>query len=187
MTTTILRRTTFLFTLAAVAAFGGGRCLADGDAGIKGRGDLAENEVLGVIRAINQGEVDHANAVQGRLVDPEVRAFAEMMIHDHREAVNTIDDLARNIAITPADSDKTRDLQKDVQDRIQGLVDERGRDVDEKFLDDQEELHENALKMIDDTLLKATKRPDIARMLGEMRASVAAHLERVRQLKDRKH
>jgi putative membrane protein len=182
MTMKCTRQTSFLLALA-IAALGGGVAMAQEGGGLLHRGTFPENEILGVIRAINQAEVDHATAVQARLTDPQVRGFAQSMIEDHTRAVTNVDELARTIAIQPAESDTSRKLVKDTRDKIEDLSKEESKDLDSKFLDDQENMHEDALKLIDDRLLKDTKRPDVSRLLGELRASVAAHLEQVRNLK----
>jgi putative membrane protein len=150
--------------------------------GVMGQKELTEAQALGIARALNQGEVDHARAVVDRLTSADAKGFAEMMIQDHGAALQAIEQTARSTGITPADSDQSRDLAKDVQDKIDDLRKEQGPDLDKKFLDQQKELHEDALKTIDDDLVPAARNDAVRQLFVQNRATVAGHLDRLHQL-----
>lgn len=143
---------------------------------------LTEAQVLGIARALNQGEVDHAAAAQGRLVDAEASSLCSMILQDHQAAVAKIDQVAQAAGIVPAPSEKAQDLTKEVQDEIADLRDDEGEELAEEFIEDQKGMHERALKTFDDDLLPASTNPRIVQLLTELRASVAAHLEHIKQL-----
>jgi predicted outer membrane protein len=137
---------------------------------------ISDGEVLGMARALNQGEIDHATSAQGRLTDPGMQSFCDRLIQDHRAALVKIDEAARTSGITPIESDRAREFARDVQEEIKDLHDDEGKEFDEEFLGDQKELHERALKMIDDDLLPAATTPAISQLLDEMRGTIASHL-----------
>jgi predicted outer membrane protein len=140
--------------------------------------------VLGIAKALNQGEVEHASAVQGRLFDPGVQSSCEMILQDHRAALVKIDQVAQATGIVPLESETSRELTKDVREEIADLQDDEGDELVDEFLSDQEGMHEKALKTFDEELLPAATNPKLVELLTELRASVASHLEHIKQLDD---
>jgi putative membrane protein len=143
---------------------------------------LTEAEVLGIARALNQGEVDHGMAAQGRFADAELQALCDMIVQDHRAALAKIDQVAQATGTAPTESEKTQELTSDVQGEIEDLRDEQGEGFEAAFLEDQKGMHERAIETIDDDLLPAATNPEIVQLLSELRASVAGHLEQLKKL-----
>lgn len=141
-------------------------------------------EVLGLARVLNKGEVDHATAARGRLVDPAVRSFCEMMIQHHGDALRKIDATAGKTGFTPVEGEKAKELVKDVQGKIEDLADEDPKEIDDEFVNHQKAMHEDALKLIDDELRASATSADVVQLLTEMRATVASHLDAIKRIED---
>ena len=152
-----------------------------------GRADddvLTAAEVIGVARAINAGELDTANAVRGQLPRGAAGGMIDMIVEDHTRSLQELERISVQLSLVPEESELSRDLQQDVQDAMQSFADEQGAELGEEFIDVQVELHEKALKVIDDELLPATTEPTLMEYLGELRATIVHHLETARSLKD---
>lgn len=143
---------------------------------------FTEAQVLGIARALNQGEVDHSRAVQARLANADLRSLAEMMITEHGAGVSKIDQVGKELGIVPTPSKKAADLAKDVQDKIEALRDKDGADLEDVYLSDQKGMHEQALEIFDDELLPAAVTPRVVQLLTELRTSVATHLEHIKRI-----
>ncbi len=80
----------------------------------------------------------------------------------------------------------SRDLQEDVQEAMSafGESDKEAAELEDDFIASQIDLHEKALKLIDDELLTATIEPTLTEYLGKLRATVAAHLEHCKALQE---
>lgn len=141
---------------------------------------MNEAQVLGIVRALNQGEVDHAGAVQGRFLDAGMQSLCESLLADHRAALVKLDQVAQATGITPSTSEKAEDFTKQVRDEIADMRDDEGEDLEDEFLEDQKGMHERALKLYDEELLPAATTPKLVQLLTELRGSVAAHLEAIK-------
>ncbi|MCO5167516.1 MAG: DUF4142 domain-containing protein [Planctomycetes bacterium] len=147
---------------------------------------LTHPQVIGAARAINVGEIDYVVAAQGRLVDPQVSSLADRVLQDHRTALQALEQVTVQMGLVPEESDISRDLRDDVNDRIQGLAGEEGEDLRDQFMDDMVQKHERSLQRIDDDLLPSTTDPTLQQYLADLRGLIAAHLEEARMLRDRR-
>jgi predicted outer membrane protein len=171
--------------LPALAAFdhrpGPGRApanvLADDD-----KDAMSDAHVLGALKAINQGVIDHCTAAQGRFVDAKISAFNDQLLQHHREALRKVDAAATTAGVTPAESECSKDYAEEVKAEIDDLADEKGDELDDEYLADQEELHEKAIEQLDDKLVKAASNGSVVQAVKELRSTMATHLETIRQL-----
>ena len=63
------------------------------------------------------------------------------------------------------------------------LASEEGRELERAFIDHQVEMHEDALKLIDDELVPVTTEPTLLDCLDRLRGVVSEHLQTARALK----
>lgn len=141
-------------------------------------------EVLGLLHVLNKGEVDHAKAAQGRLVDPAVKDFCEMMIQHHGEGLRKVDSTAGTTGFEPTRGEKAQELTRAVQGKIEDLADEDANEIDDEFVRHQKAMHEDALKLIDDELMKSATAGAVVALVAETRATVALHLEAIKAIDD---
>jgi predicted outer membrane protein len=157
------------------------------DRGSRRGGDddvLTAGQVIGVARAINTGEIDAANAVKSRLPQGAASGMVDMIIKDHTASLQELERVSVKLNLVPEESDISRDLQEDVEKTMDSWADKQGNELGEEFIDSQVDMHEKALKIIDDDLLKATTEPTLTEYLGKLRASVYHHLEMARGMQD---
>lgn len=168
--------------MAALALCG---CPDDTRRGTGEGDDLTPGQVIGAARAINVGEVEQATAVQGRVADPELSTMVDRIVQDHRAALQSLEQVSTQLGLVGEESDLSRELQEDLQERTGDLTGKQGDDLTDDFLEAQIEGHEKALEVIDDTLMPATSEPTLQQYLTELRGLVAAHLEMARAHKER--
>ena len=116
-------------------------------------------------------EVDVSQAVVGRLTNPQVRDFAQMMVNDHTSANSELMALAARRGVTlPADKPKYADKWS-----------RKGGDLDEDYIGEMKDDHEDAVKLFE----KAAKSndPEIAAFAQKTLPTLEHHLELAKQLK----
>jgi putative membrane protein len=116
-------------------------------------------------------EVEVSNAVKARLGNPQVKAFAEMMVSDHTGANAELQALAsaKGVVLPTEQKDYTEKWSK------------KDGDLDEDYVETMEEDHEEAVKHFE----KAAKSDDaeIAAFAQKTLPKLQQHLDQVRALK----
>jgi putative membrane protein len=120
-------------------------------------------------------EVEVSNAVKSRLTNPQVRAFAEMMVADHSGANTELQTLAAAKGVTlPADRKDHGEkwMKKDTKDN----------ELDKDYVETMEDDHEEAVELFE----KASKSDDaeIAAFARKTLPKLQQHLDQIRTLKD---
>jgi len=119
-------------------------------------------------------EVEVSQAVEGRITDPQVKSFAQMMISDHMAANTELLALAARKGVSiPSENVKVAEKwsKKSAKDK----------DLDEDYVKEMKEDHEDAVKLFE----KASKSddPDIAAFARKTLPSLQHHLSMVKELK----
>jgi putative membrane protein len=136
--------------------------------------------VIDVLAVIHHGVVDYSQLGVNHGTDSTVKKFALMMVNDHREMLKSAYGLATKLNVTPEMSKKAADLDKEFKKDIADLkAKEDGRAFDKEFMDEQIDLHEEAigdLKDLDEKVTDATLKSAITAELSKMQA----HLDRAK-------
>lgn len=175
-TTRLVPLATLLLLLAACATTDG-----TGTAGLPN----ADGHIAGIALAANEGEVQQGNAAASRATNSDVRAFAQMMVTDHTNAIQAARDTAARNNITPLDNETTAALRSTSPQVISNLNTWTGADFDRGYIQYQIDLHQWLLTALDTQLIPNTRNAEMRSLLQTQRASVAAHLERARQIRGR--
>jgi putative membrane protein len=142
----------------------------------------SDSDIAGIVRTANQGEVDQGQTASTRATSADVRAFAQMMVTDHTNALSQGTNLFSRNNIAPNDNDLSRNLQSNSQQAVSALSTYSGAEFDRQYIQSQIDMHQWLLSSLDNTLIPATRNRDLRNFLQTQRASVAAHLERARQI-----
>lgn len=116
-------------------------------------------------------EVEVSQAVADRVMDPQVKSFAQMMITDHTAANTELLALAARKGITiPADNMKASEKWS-----------KKTKELDEDYIKEMKEDHEDAVKLFE----KGSKAddPDIAAFAQKTLPTLQHHLTMVKELK----
>lgn len=145
---------------------------------------MGDSQVLEVLRAVHQHEVDAGTLALGRTGSGPVKAFAQQMIDDHSAAIQREADIARRLALSPTPSTKSADLAKDGAESIDKLNQKLGPDFDRAYIDAMVDGHEHVLKLITDELLPAATSGELKSELMALQTAVKAHLMHAKTLKE---
>jgi putative membrane protein len=119
-------------------------------------------------------EVDVSKSVESRLVDPQAKAFAQMMVSDHTQANTELMALASRKGVTLPDPDM----------KLGEKWSKKTKDVDDDYIKEMKEDHEEVVKLFE----KGTKAddPEIAAFASKTLPALQHHLSMVSEIKKMK-
>lgn len=163
---------------ASGIAEGGTGAVADASGGTAA-GSLGNGEVMGVLFAVNQAEMQAGQDAVQKGKSRDVRRFAQQLIVDHSTANEQVK--AAGAGASPQEGDLMRTLQQQAQQDRAQLAGLSGSAYDRAFLASQVKLHQQVLQTIDQQLLPAatgTLRPAVE----SVRTHVAHHLAEAQKI-----
>lgn len=150
-------------------------------------GQLNDAQIAAIMTNANQGEIDQANAVLNRLSNADVRAFAQMMITDHTNALSTASDVFAKAKVTPMENATSQQLKSGSQQTITNLANGSGMALDHAYMQAQIDQHQWLLNALDNSLIASAQSGSVRSLLKTQRTTVAAHLDRARQIMNAMH
>ncbi|HKO55986.1 MAG TPA: DUF4142 domain-containing protein [Thermoanaerobaculia bacterium] len=139
-------------------------------------------DVAGIVVTANEGEIQQGQAAAGRATSADVRAFAQMMVTDHTNALSTARETFTRNGVTPAENDTTRTLRSNSQQTVTNLATYSGAAYDRMYMQSQVDLHQWLLSALDAVLIPSST-GETRTLLETQRTAVAAHLDRARQIR----
>jgi putative membrane protein len=136
-------------------------------------------DVVGVLAAANQGELDAADLALKSARDEAVKKFARHMKHDHADAKKKL----AALGIKPSSSLRSAALKTEAAEEAVKLKLSPSDKFDRVYMDAQVADHEGLLKALDEELIAKAGAPELAKLLVKIRETVAAHLEEARGIK----
>ena len=141
--------------------------------------------VVNALTAVNQGEIDYSQLGVDKATNPSVKQFAQQMVKDHTTMLDGVKNLTAKLAVTPAVNKKVDDLQKENQKDIADLNGKSvGKDFDHEFMEEQVDMHQEALDLLNDLDSKTTN-ADVKAAIAEAKPKVQAHLDQAKAIKDK--
>ena len=142
----------------------------------------SDSDIAAIMTAANQGEIDQANAALTRATSMDVRNFAQMMVTDHTNALNTAQSLFSSRNITATDNTTSTNLRNGSQQTITALNTYRRSSFDRTYMQAQVDAHQWLLNTLDSTLIPSAHLSAVRTLLQTQRGTVASHLDRARQI-----
>ena len=142
----------------------------------------SDSDIAAIVSNASQGEIDLGQAAASRANTPEVRAFAQMMVTDHSNALTQARSLFSRTNINATDTDLSRNLVSNGQQTLNALTTYTGTDFDRQYIQSQVDVHQWLLNTLDSTLIASAHNRDLRNFLQTQRTAVAAHLDRARQI-----
>lgn len=148
---------------------------------IAGR-EYTNAELVGFINAYNDAEVEIGGAARTKATDPQVRAFAQRIIGEHRALKTEATTTAQRLNITPAVPKADEDLLEDHREGMRDLNGKaKGKEYDEAFVEHEVKMHKKVLDEIEDALGRK-KNEEIRALLEKARDGVRGHLTAAEEL-----
>ncbi|MBS1960850.1 MAG: DUF4142 domain-containing protein [Bdellovibrionales bacterium] len=139
-------------------------------------------EIAQIVLTADNGEIDAAKLAKKRTKNADVKAFAEMMIDQHRAVTKDTKQLAKKIKLKPRESAASRDLKESSKTADKALKEKKGADFDRAYVDQMVADHQAVLDTIDNQLLPNAQNAELKALLTKVRPAVAEHLEHAKEL-----
>jgi putative membrane protein len=157
-----------------------------GATNVQGGAPPSDDDIAAIVETINKTEIDAAKLATSRAQSGEVKAFAKMMIDDHSTALHKETALFTREHLTPNTSSPTSQmLMSDAQQEASTLQQKTGSDFDQSYMDAMVQGHQEALALIDDTLLPNAKDAELKSHLQSLREHVEKHLHKATSVQGR--
>ena len=146
-------------------------------------GATSEEDIAAILMANDEGEIAQGQAASTRATSEEVRSFAQMLVTDHSAGLAAARDFFNREGVNPTTGNAIAEtLRANSQTSITNLGTYSGAAFDRAFMQLQVDAHSWALNTGDTAFLPSARTPEMRSMLQAKRASLAAHLERARQI-----
>jgi putative membrane protein len=144
---------------------------------------------MGLLHALNQGEIQAGTVAQSRAQNADVKAFAEQMVRDHTQLDEKGSALATRLNISPMLPDST--LPNMQMEGLRALSDSSGaaasaatagQSFDVAYMTSQVAGHQRALAIVDAAIAQAQNAELRTALQTDVRPPVAQHLQMAQQL-----
>ena len=98
-------------------------------------------QIVGIVVAANQIDIDYAKLALSKTHDSQVRDFAQQMVTDHSALQKSVFDLGAKLHVTPADSSTSASLKKQAADTMAHLKTLNGAAFDKAYIDNEVGYH----------------------------------------------
>jgi putative membrane protein len=143
---------------------------------------LSDNQILGILAAVDSGEIEQARYAFSKANDPRVKEFAEHMIEQHTASTKEISALASQHSLAPAASNNATNLQTKGQKILDGLKSSTSAAFDATYMSAQVEQHQEVLNMVHDQLIPASRSDAVSAQLKAAHGMVQMHLNEARRI-----
>jgi putative membrane protein len=143
---------------------------------------LSDAEIVGVVNAVDQHEIDAATKAMKEKMGKEAKDFAKMLKKAHTENMAKTKKVAKQINLKPATSAVADTLRAKGERDVKAMAALNGAEFEKAYIDAMVTGHTEVLSMLDTQLITNARNDTLKTHLTEVRGHVAAHLEQGKRL-----
>jgi putative membrane protein len=145
---------------------------------------MSDADIVAMVSAINQGEVDAGNMAKSKATNGDVKSFASDMVKHHTQMMNDGKSLATKASITPnmAAADSVTTANKAAGDKLASTA--KGAAFDKAYIDAQVMGHQSALANVQ-AGAAAAQNADLKKMLTDAQPEIQKHLDKAKELQSK--
>lgn len=144
---------------------------------------LSDAEIVGIVLAVNQAEINGGILAQSASSNPDVKAFGHRLTDEHNDSTSQFNDWANKTNITPQSSSISDTLKADGEKYLGRLRKLHDILFDLDYINHEVESHQQVLDLWDGKLIPSAKNEELKRLLSLWRASLAGHFEQAKLIK----
>jgi putative membrane protein len=145
-------------------------------------GTPTDGQILGILAAIDTGEIKQAQVALTQANDPRVKEFAQHMIEQHSQAKQKGAELAQQQSLTPASSETSNELETKGGQLLTTLNETKDATFDSTYMKAQIQQHQEGLDLIRNKLMPAAKNDALSAQLKTTANMVQSHLTEAQQI-----
>ncbi len=143
---------------------------------------ISDGEIAKVLMTINEAEVDAAKIAKDKATNPEVKAFAKMMMDEHKKNDKDTEKLVKKLKSDAKKSDISDSLKTNSKNANDELKKADKGAFDKAYIGHQITMHEQALEKLNTMLIPGAKDAELKAHLEKTRGAVQSHLEHAKTL-----
>lgn len=147
--------------------------------------ELSQGEIIATGIAIDEGELALVELVRGKIDNVQVQDLVNTIERDHQRSLQEYQTLASRMQVQPEKGELARKLDQQVEDAKQRLRQAQGQELAREYVQITVDIHDQALRAIQDQLMTATDDPQLRNRLQTQADIVRQHLNQAQQLRDR--
>jgi putative membrane protein len=144
---------------------------------------LDDPTIVAIFDAANTWDIEAGAVALKKSQNKDVRAFAQMMVNDHKAVRQLGRDLAKKLNVTPTPPGKDFALYQAHVAAMKTLhTTKAGADFDKAYIDNEVAFHQAVIDAMTTTLLPATKNAELKNLETTVAPNFQAHLMAAKKL-----
>jgi putative membrane protein len=142
----------------------------------------SDPQIVGIVVAANQIDIDQAKLAQQKSKNKEVRDFAQQMITDHTALQKSVGDLGAKLNVTPEDSDTSKALKSQADETAKKLKALKGKAFDKAYIDNEVSYHQQVIDAASKVLIPNAQNAELKSALQGAAPLFQGHLEHAQKV-----
>jgi putative membrane protein len=151
-------------------------------ANAQGGGAPTDPQIVGIVEAANQIDIDYAKLAESKAKDKQVKDFAQLMITDHSSVQKAVGDLAAKLNVTPADSETSNSLKTQAQQIMQKLQGLKDKEFEKAYIDNEVAYHQAVINATKTVLTPNAQNAELKSALQGAEPVFENHLQHAQQV-----
>ena len=151
-------------------------------ANAQGGGAPSDPQIVGIVVAADQIDIDYAKLAMSKTKNKQVRDFAQQMITDHSAVSNSVSGLAAKLSLTPADSDTSNSLKAQAQQMTQKLQGLKGKEFEKAYIDNEVAYHQAVVNATKTVLVPSAQNAELKSALQGAVPLFEGHLQHAQRV-----
>jgi putative membrane protein len=142
----------------------------------------SDAQIASIVVTANSVDIDAGKYAMRRAHNIDVKAFARQMVVDHGGVNKQAVALVTRLKVTPADNATSQSLAAGGADNLKNLKLLKGAAFDKAYVDHEVAYHQQAIALIDNTLMPNAQNAELKSLLIAARPAFVGHLEHAQQI-----
>ena len=134
-------------------------------------------QIVGIVVAANQIDIDYAKLALKKAKDKQVRDFAQQMVTDHSAVQQSVFDLGAKLKVMPADSDTAKSLKAQAAETTKKLKALKGTAFDKAYIENEVAYHKAVIGAVSTVLIPNAQNAELKKALEGAAPLFQGHLE----------
>src|SRR5438270_13994910 len=168
--------------MALLFAVGSSMFAQDKDQSSGGSAKISDPQIVGVVTAADQIDIDTAKLALKKTKNDQVKQFAQQMIDDHTNLQKSVNDLGKKLNVKPEESDTSKSLKSAAADEMKKLRGLRGKAFDTEYINHEVAYHQQVLDAAGKVLIPNAQNAELKSALQGAAPLLQGHLQHAQQL-----
>lgn len=142
----------------------------------------SDPQIVGIVVAANQIDIDYAKIALAKSKNKEVREFAQQMVTDHNAVQKSVFDLGAKLKVKPADSDTQKSLNDGAAKERAELKKLKGVAFNKAYIDNEVAYHQAVIDAVSKTLIPSAQNAELKQALIGAAPAFQGHLEHAKKV-----